>query len=177
MNLVTIIWSMVASACLTLAAMNLLVWLKKRTIWGNLLISVMAAATAGIAFCELSMMLAETPAEFGRAMRWIHLPLWMVIVSLVLFIRQYLRSGRVWLAWTIVGMRTLALVLNFVFTPNLNYREIISLHHMRFLGGSVSIAQGVPNPWMLVGQVSVLLLAIFVIDASLPVRRRADQRT
>ena len=49
MNTVTIIWSMVASACLTLAAMNLLVWLKERTAWSNLLISVMASGTAGIA--------------------------------------------------------------------------------------------------------------------------------
>ncbi|MBS1243332.1 MAG: hypothetical protein H6R44_1087, partial [Nitrospirae bacterium] len=61
MNLVTIIWSMIASACLTLAAMNLLVWFQKRTSWANLLISMTAAGTAGIAFCELSIMLATTP--------------------------------------------------------------------------------------------------------------------
>ena len=62
MNLVTIIWSFVASACLTLAAMNSLVWLKKRTARANLLISVMAAATAFTAFFELAMMEAETAA-------------------------------------------------------------------------------------------------------------------
>jgi PAS domain S-box-containing protein len=176
MNLVTIIWSMVAAACLTLAAMNVLVWLKKRTAWSNLLISVMAAGTAGVAFCELSMMLAQTPAEFGRAMRWIHLPLWVVIVSLVLFIRQYLRSGRPWLAWTVCGMRTISLVLNFVFTPNLNYREISTLHHIRFLGETVSTAHGVPNPWMLIGQGSVLLLAIFVVDAALTKQPQNDRQ-
>jgi len=59
MNWVTIIWSMTASACLTLAAMNMLVWLKKRDAWTNLLIFVMASGTAGIAFCELSMMMAD----------------------------------------------------------------------------------------------------------------------
>jgi len=176
MNLVTIIWSMVASACLTLAAMNLLVWLKKRAAWANLLISLMAAGTAGIAFCELSMMLAESPAEFGRAMRWIHLPVWMVIISLVLFVRQYLRSGRPWLAWLVCGIRTLSLILNFIFVPNINYREISSLQHMRFLGESISVAQGVPNPWMLVAQAGLFLLAIFVIDAAVSVRRRDDQR-
>jgi PAS domain S-box-containing protein len=176
MNLVTIIWSMIASACLTLAAMNLLVWLKKRTSWSNLLISLMAAGTAGVAFGELSMMMAETPAAFGRAVRWTHLPLWVVIVSLVLFVRQYLRSGRPWLAWTIVGTRTLALVLNFIFIPNINYREISSLHNLRFFGESISIAQGAPNPWMLVAQTGTLLLAIFVVDAALTVRRRDDRQ-
>ena len=176
MNWLTIIWSMVASACLTLAAMNLLVWIKKRSSLSNLLISLMAVGTAGIAFGELSMMLAKTPAEFGRALRWTHLPVWLVIVSLVLFVRQYLRSGRLWLAWTIVGTRTLALVLNFIFPPNINYREIISLNYIRFLGESVPIAQGLPNPWMLVAQMGTLLLAIFVIDAAVSVRRRDDQR-
>ena len=104
MNWVTIIWSMVTSACLTLAAMNLLVWFQKRTSWTNLLIFMTAIGTAGIAFCELSMMQAATPAEFGRVVWWAHFPVWMVVVSLVLFVRLYLRSGRAWLAWTIIGM-------------------------------------------------------------------------
>jgi signal transduction histidine kinase len=176
MNTVTIVWSMVASACLTLAAMNLLVWLKERTAWSNLLISVMAAGTAGIAFCELFMMLATTPEEFGRAVWWGNFPVWIVIVSLVLFVRVYLRSGRVWLAWTVIGMRTLAMVLNFVLTPNLNYREITALHHLRFLGESVSVARGVPNPWMLLAQVSVLLLVIFVVDAAVSLWRQQERR-
>jgi PAS domain S-box-containing protein len=167
---------MVASACLTLAAMNLLVWFQKRTSWVNLLISMTAAGTAGIAFCELSMMLATMPAEFGRALWWANFPVWVVIVSLVLFVRLYLQAGRVWLAWTIIGMRTLALALNFVFLPNLNYREISSLYHLTFLGESVSMVQGVANPWMLIPQVSTFLLAIFVVDAALIVRRRDDRR-
>src|SRR5512139_4239550 len=142
MNLVTIIWSSIASVCLTLAAMNLLVWFKKRTARANLLITVMAAATAVTAFFELSMMLAETPEAYGRFMRWIQLPVWVVVVSLVLFILQYLRAGRPLLAWTVVGMRTLSLVLNFLFTPNLHYREIVSLDHLHFLGESISVAKG-----------------------------------
>ena len=172
MNLVTIIWSMIASACLTLAAINLLVWFRKRTSWANLLISVMAAGTAGLAFCELSAMMADTPAEFSRALWWGNLPVWMVVVSLVLFIRLYLRSGRVWLAWTVIGLRTFGLALNVVISPNLHYREISSLHKMRFLGESVSIGQGVSSPWILVNQMSAFLLVIYVIDAARIARRR-----
>ena len=40
MSWITVIWSMVASACLTLAAMHLLIWFKKRTAWANLLFSL-----------------------------------------------------------------------------------------------------------------------------------------
>ena len=178
MNLVTIIWSFIASVCLTLAMINLLVWLRRRTAWTNLLISVMAAATAVTAFCELSMMMAETPQEYGHTMQWIHVPLWVIFISLVLFTRTYLHAGRQWLAWTVCGLRTLSLVLNFVFTPNLGYREISYLQQVHFLGETISIAKGVVNPWMLTAQVSNLLLAIFVVDAAISMNRQlASRRT
>jgi two-component system sensor kinase FixL len=76
MSWVTIIWSMVASACLTLALLPLLVWYRKRTAWANLLFSLTAVATAAMAFCELWMMRAETPGQFGTALRWLHVPAW-----------------------------------------------------------------------------------------------------
>jgi two-component system, LuxR family, sensor kinase FixL len=74
----------------------------------------------------------------------------VLVVSLVGFVRLYLRIGRPWLAWTVCGLRTLALLLNFLVGQNLNYREITQLRHISFLGESVSVAVGVPNPWMVV---------------------------
>jgi two-component system sensor kinase FixL len=167
---------MVASACLTLAAMHLLVWCKQRTAWANLLFALTAVATAAVAGCELWLMRAETVQEFGAVLRWGHVPYWVLILSLVGFVRLYLRAGRPWLAYAICGVRTLSLILNFVFTPNLNYREITALRHVRFLGESVSVVDGKSNPWMLVGQASFLLLAIFVVDVMLAVWRRGDRR-
>ena len=176
MSWVTIVWSMVASACLTLAAMHLLLWTRRRTAWAHLCFSVSAVAVAAYAACELRMMRAVTPSEFGLALRWAHVPVWVTVVSLVAFTRLYLRAGRMWLAWTVCGVRTLALLLNFGPAPNLNYREISALGHLPFLGEMVSVAEGAPNPWMRVGQLNLLLLAIFVADASLVAWRRGDRR-
>jgi len=175
MSWITVIWSMVASACLTLAAIHLLIWLKRRTAWANLFFSLTATATAGLAVCELWMMRAETTGEFGKALRWLHVPGWVVIVALVLFVRLYLRAGRPWLGWAICVVRALSLILDFAMPPNLNYREITALRHIPFLGESVSTGQGVPNPWMLVGQASFLLLIVFVADAARTVWRRGDR--
>jgi two-component system, LuxR family, sensor kinase FixL len=91
-------------------------------------------------------MRAETPGAFGMLMRWAHVPAWVLIVSLVGFVRLYLRAGRLWLAWTVCVVRTLSLILNFVCTPNLNYREITALRHVPFLGETVVVAEGVPKP-------------------------------
>ncbi len=61
MSWVTVIWSMNASACLTLAVIYFLVWYRNRRSWAHLFFSVTAASTAGYAFCELLMMRAATP--------------------------------------------------------------------------------------------------------------------
>jgi two-component system sensor kinase FixL len=176
MSWVTIIWSMVASACLTLAGIYLLVWCKKRTAWASLLFSLTAVATAAMAFCELWMMRAETPGQFGTALRWLHVPAFVIIVSLIGFVLFHLRAGRPWLAWTICALRTFSLLLNFLTGQNLNYREVTGLRHIPFLGESVSVAEGVSNPWMLVGQLSLLLFVVFVTDAAITVWRRGDRR-
>jgi two-component system, LuxR family, sensor kinase FixL len=176
MSWVTIIWAMIASACLTLALVHLLVWWRRREALANLLFALTAVATAIYGGCELWMMRAETTGAFGLAARWTHVPAWVLIVSLVGFVRLYLRAGRLWLAWTVCGLRTLSLIINFVSTPNLNYREITGLRHVSFLGESVVVAEGIPNPWMLIGQFSLLLLVFFVADAAIAVWRRGDRR-
>jgi two-component system sensor kinase FixL len=176
MSWVAVIWPMIASACLTLAAMHVLVWANKRTAWASLLFSLTALATAAVAGCELWLMRAETAREYGVILRWAHVPYWVVIISLVGFVRLYLRAGRPWLAYAVCGTRTLSLILDFVFSPNLNYREITGLRRVHFLGESVSVAVGIPNPWMLVGQASFLLLAVYVVDVMLTVSRRGDRR-
>jgi PAS domain S-box-containing protein len=176
MNWVTVIWSMGGGACLTLALMQVVVWWKDRGARANLIFSVMAIAVAAFAAFELALMRAVTPDQFGSTVRWMHVPVWIIIVSLVIFVRLYLRAGRRWLAWAVVGLRTLSLILNFIVSPNINYREITGLRHVSFLGESVSVATGVSNPWMLVAQLSLLLLVIFVMDATITVWRRGDRR-
>ena len=176
MSWVTVIWSVGAGACLTLAFLQFIVWWKDRSARANLVFSVGAVAVAVFAALELALMRAETPEQFGSVARWIHVPGWVLIVSIVAFVRLYLNAGRRWLAWTVVAVCTLSLILNFVISPNLNYRKITGLRHVLFLGESVSVPKGVPNPWMLVAQFSLLLLVIFVVDATITVWRRGNRR-
>jgi PAS domain S-box-containing protein len=159
-----------------LAFLQFIVWWKDRAARANLVFAVGAVAVAVFAGLELALMRAETPAQFDTATRWIHVPAWVLIVSIVAFVRLYLNAGRRWLAWTVVAVRTLALILNFVLSPNINYRKVTALRQMPFLGEPVSVPVGVPNPWMLVAQFSLLLLVIFVLDATITVWRRGNRR-
>jgi two-component system, LuxR family, sensor kinase FixL len=176
MSWVTIIWSMTAAACLTLAAIHFLVWWQRRTAWADLVFTLTAAGVAVYAGCELSMMRAQTPEQFAAALRWLQVPTWVIVVSLAGFVRLHLRAGRRWLAWSVFATRSFALLLNFLVGQNLNYREVTALRHIPFLGETVSLGVGVSNPLMLVGQLSLLLLVIFTVDATITVWHRGDRR-
>jgi two-component system sensor kinase FixL len=175
MSWVTIVWAMVGSACLMLAAVHLPVWMRDRAAWPSLFFSVLAMATAALAFCELLIMKAQTPEEYAFANRAGQVAVWFATVALVGFVSSHFKTGRAWLGWTVIVLRTFTLLPNFLSGQSLNLQEISALRAIPFLGEHVSIAIGTPNPWMLVGQFTMLLLAIFVLDASISAWRRGDK--
>jgi PAS domain S-box-containing protein len=175
MSWVTIIWSMGASACLTLAGVYFLVWLRNRSTQAHLLFAVAATSTAAFAFCELATIRAQTPQELDDAIRWGHVPLFFCLVSLTWFVRSYLDGGRRWLAWTICALRIVFVVPSLLSGGNPNFRSIPSLQHIQFLGESLTVTKGVPTPWALLGSFSVLLILIFVADAGITAWRRGDR--
>jgi PAS domain S-box-containing protein len=165
-----------AAACLTLAAIYFVLWCKQRKSWMHLAFACSAVAGAALTAFELALLRAQTAQQYGVILRWAQLPIWMLVVSLVIFVRLYLRAGRPWLAWSVCGLRTLALILNFIFIPNLSYREITRLRQFSWWGGeAVSVPVGVTNQWILVAQLSSLLLIVFFIDATITVWRRGDR--
>jgi two-component system, LuxR family, sensor kinase FixL len=177
MSWITIVWSMNAAACLTLAAIYLVVWCKQRQVLAHLVFSITAVAAAAIAGFELAMMHAGTVGQYEALIRWIHVPVWVLTVAFVAFVRLYLHAGRPWLAWSICGLRTMVLILNFILTPNLNFRRITSLRHFSWWGSEmISVPFGVANPWGFLSLVSLLLLLIFFVDATITVWRRGDRK-
>jgi hypothetical protein len=57
---------------------------------------------------------------------------------------------------------------------NPQFREL-SVHHVQFLGESVTVPGGVTNPFLAFGQFGVLLVLAFVADASITTWRRGDR--
>jgi len=176
MSWITILWSMNAAACLTLAAFYFVVWLKQRENWVHLLFSCSAIAAAAISAFELWMMNAREVDQYALLIRWIHVPVWVLTVTFVAFVRRYLHVGRAWLAWSIYGVRTLVLILNFSFPVSINFWSITGLHQLSLWGEALSVPDGVPNPWGALSQLSLLLLLIFSVDATITLLRRGDRR-
>jgi two-component system, LuxR family, sensor kinase FixL len=176
MTWITIVWSMNAAACLTLAGFYFAVWCKQRQRPMYLLFSCSAIAAAAISAFELWMLNSKTVEQYEPLVRWIHVPTWVLTLSFVAFVRIYLRAGRTWLAWSIYGLRTLVLILNFIFPVSINFTAITDIRRFSWGGQMVSVPVGASNPWGLLSTISLLLLLIFSVDAAITVWRRGDRR-
>src|SRR5205823_8584049 len=146
MNWLTIAYSMEASACLTLAFINVVVWLRQRRDLAHLFFSLATISVAAIAAGELAIARTATPEQFGLALRWIHIPICSLHLALVGFVCVYFPAVRIWLASLVCATRLLAVTVNFCVWPNLNYKLITGLHQLQLIGGeTAAVATGVPS--------------------------------
>src|SRR5208282_5229596 len=171
-----IAWIIMSAASLTLGVIHLFVWFKQRPQYAHLLFFALAISATAFGAFELAMMRAPSPASYAATLRWAHVPLAMFVLSIVWFVRFFFNAGKLWPAYTISGLRLLALGLNFVTGVNINFREVSSLDHVTLWGGAVvSGPVGVANPWAIVPQITNVLLAAFVVDASITLWRRGGR--
>jgi len=176
MSWITVIWSATAAICLTLAGVHFLVWAKSRESLANLLFSISAASASSCAGFELSLMHAQTPEQYGEILRWFHVPLAVLVVSLIWFVRHYLRAGRLWLLWLFCALRVVTLALTFSLDPNLNFREITGLNAISAWGETIVSPIGVKNPWTNITHASGVVLLVFVVDAAIGAWRKGQRR-
>lgn len=172
---VTILWSMMMGICVAIAGFYLLVWLLQREVWTYLTFATLALSIAGIAATELWVLRSTTIEGYGTALRWFHLPIWSAVLAGAGLVHLRMRPRRVWLGWTACALRTVSLVPNFVTGANLNYLEITRIEHVQVMGEPVAMVSGVPNPWMLIGQISLLLLTLFFLDGTVSAWRRGER--
>ncbi len=176
MSYVMMLWSMIAAAALVLAVLHALVWSLDRRAYANLAFVVVAVALIGVAWAELGMMHAATPDEWARWIRWFQVPAFFLICGLVVFVRLYLGTGRSWLLWTIIAIRTAMIVINFTVDSSFNFDEVRAIHQIRFLGEQVSVvSDAVTAPRQVFATASTFLCTLFIIDASISLWRRGTR--
>lgn len=177
MTWIDVVWPMMSAASLTLALIHLVIWIKRRNQPVHLLFAIAAAAVSAIALLELMELRAATPEDFAAAIRWAHPLLAIFMIAVIGIVRIQFHAGRQWLAWMIVGMRLAAQLPNFLTGVNLNFQSVRALEQIEIWGsGPLTIGVVEPNPWMLLGQLSNLLMLAFLIDAIVTVWRRNDAR-
>jgi PAS domain S-box-containing protein len=178
LSLVTVVWSMIAAGALLLGIVHAARWVLDHEARVDLTFAVVAFCFTGVAFTEIGGMHAGTPEAWGEWLRWCHLPLFGLIVGTVFFLDQYLGTGRRWLLWTIIALRTLILVLNFSIAPNFNFAAIDSIERIPFMGEAVTVVdEAVTSRLQFLGLVASALLAFYVLDAAISRWNRGDEES
>lgn len=170
---VTIIWSAAAGAALLLGFVHALVWGYDRRALGNLAFAVAALGLAWGAIIELETLRAATPQQWGEWVWWTHIPLFLLMSGIAVFLRLYLGAGRLWLLAAILATRATILVLNLFSDPNFNFQRIDAIGQIAFLGEQVTVVTDAVTSrhqwWALL---SAVLLLLFIIDVVITLWRR-----
>jgi two-component system sensor kinase FixL len=174
MGWITTLYIMMAALSVTIAGIYLAAWLLQREARSYLLLALLGISIAGLAGTELWILRAQTPEEYAIALRWFQVPIWSGFLALLGLVGLRLRPRFAWLGWLAVGLRTVALVANFVSGPNLNYAAVLGIERFTLLGEPVATAIAIPNPWMLTGQAALLSSILFLIDAGVSSWRRGE---
>src|SRR5215203_2636712 len=166
---------MICGACIALGIIHFRFWLMERARRDQLAFSLVCFSVSGFAVFELLMMNAATPEDYLLYARLSHLANTPLFISMLWFAYINLQ-GRRWLFLTCAGLRLLVFTINFIIPNGINFREVKSVGHMTLFGESAGYPIAVPNPWMLLAQLSHLMLLIFCLDASMRAWRRGERR-
>ena len=166
MSWVTFIWAMLIGGCIAIAFPQFVIWIWQRRVV-HLVFVILTATVVACLLNELALMHSSSVEQFARALWWRQLPLFVMYIAIVVFVRLYFGTGRWWLGTTVCVVRLACLVINFALPPNLYFREITILRPADLLGGTVSTPVGVVSPWFYLTDLSSLLLLAFVVDASI----------
>ena len=172
MSWVTTLYSMLIAASATIAVPFLLVGIWRRSAAHLFFVGFLAATIWFIAYDMVEMKTASI-AEYAYTLRWYQLPMLLLTISIVGFVRLYFGTGRLWLGITACAVRLGCLIPNFMSPVSIHLKEITGLRHVVLWGDTLSTVNGVVNPWVHLTELSGLILAVFVIDASVSLWKRA----
>lgn len=160
-----------------LAVQHFILWINDRQSTANLLFSFAAIGAAASAFFELFQLHTTSIEVFNQSVRYGHIPIFILLVSLVWFVYIYFGTARRWLAIMISILWTLALIINFASPSNLAFQSITEIKRIALpWGEEFSIPIGEANSWKYLADFASLLIFAFVIDASIRLWKNSNKR-
>lgn len=176
MNWIDIAWPVMGGACLMLGMVHGWAWLRRPRDAVHLVFALACLSVAVISALERMLMQSRDPAEYAELLRWAHVPGMVMFVSLALFVHLQYRASRAWLCYFVIGTRLLAIIANFTTGVNINYSVIDELQITTLVGGiETAVPVGHVNPWMILGQASILAFVFYLLDTMVREWRTGSQ--
>jgi formate hydrogenlyase transcriptional activator len=135
--------------------------------------SLAALGAALLAAMEMLSFNTSTIEGHKQLISLVHIPIFILIVSITWFVWFYFKTGKLWLALSISALWIIGLILNFIVGDNLTYIELEGLTQIQtFTGELTYIPYGKVNPLGNIGNLASILFVIYVIDATVILARK-----
>lgn len=166
---------MIIGACVTLGLISLRIALNERPRAPHFFFSFVAFAVAAISMLELLLMRTTDLAEYDMLLRWAVVPVFIMVASIAGFIWTFFNTGHKWLAIVAVALNAATECGSLVF-PASAIRHAVALHQVELAGVTVTVPSIANGPGNIIGLLSVGMLLVFILDASIAVWRRGERR-
>jgi hypothetical protein len=158
---------MAIGACVTMGLIHLRVGLRRTPGTPHLLFALNAFVVAVYSCFELALTRADSPAQYLAWLRWLDIMAGVQVATTAAFVWVFFGTGRKWLALLASGLSLVALIADLMPHPKLVYLQLSGIRKIPTFGGATfTVADGVGNPLNAVFYLGVLLLVVFVADAS-----------
>ncbi len=152
-------------------------WFRDRRNRVALAFALAALGGVMVAGIEFALMKSSTPEEYGALIRWLHLPALLTIISLSVFIHLRYGGTQTWLLKVGIAGRTLAVLINFIVHPNVNYYEITSLGNGTLLGEQFAYPIGIVSPFSILAQGSLAVIVLYFVITAIESIRKSGFRS
>jgi two-component system sensor kinase FixL len=177
MNWIMFIWPMVTAACVTIGLIHLRIGLRRTPEAAHVMFALTAFVVAAFSCLELAMIRADSAAHYLELQRWIDFAGVAVVVSMTAFVWVFFGTGRKWLALVGCGLALSPMILNLGPEPKMIFLQITGIKTVETFGGATyTVAEGTRNLWSLLFYGGVVLILVFVADASATLWRRGVRR-
>jgi len=153
---------MLASASLVVALAHALVHFARPLHRVHLAFALAAASIGVLALLELVTYSTQSPATMAVLIRWMHVAITTMVLSLLYVLHHWFGYGSVRIAMAAAILRVLALLIDFTVGDNLTFLVVEEVGRSIWWGVPVSHPIGMANPWVLVGQASNALVLAYI---------------
>lgn len=173
MGILFAVYTSILAVSTTLALINLVIWYNFRNKTEYLFFSISSLGAGMMAFMDGISIQIVDPNVFLNFTRYYHIPLYILLISLIWFVKTYFKTGRKWLAIVITSLWSVCLIINFSTFHGLTYMSVTSMETFSIFGTETfNLPVGVVNPFRLLADFADLLILIFLVDATISVYKR-----
>ena len=129
-------------------------------------LALIAVVAATLALTEQRLLNSDSIDAYAFWLRLYMVPVFLLLVALLLYTRRSMPAAKHWLGWLAISLRVPLMLILFFDGSTRLYFEITALRKPEFFGQPLAVVSTTTGPLVYVGQASLALFTIYLVDAA-----------